>query len=196
MPTALLSVYHKVRTLRRFAEDLIKLGFNLLGTEGTARYLNEFGVPTRDVAQFVGPPILNHKVATLAREIHAALLADDSPEEQAELARIGIPKIDLVYVELYPLEQEIERRYSTLESVLHKTDIGGLTLLRAAAKGRRIVLSSPAQFQHVLKHIRTGPHAPEACDKFLSLLAFRAENVARRYCEVSAMYHEHRFQNL
>ena len=102
MPTALLSAYDK-QDLAPFAQSLRALGWTLLASAGTAKYLKEQRIPTHDIAKFVGPPILGHKVVTLSREIHAALLADDSPEERIELAKIGIPKIDLGYVNLYPL---------------------------------------------------------------------------------------------
>ena len=149
--TALLSAYDKTG-LETFAAKLVMhYGFDLLASAGTAKYLADKGIKARDVSEIVGPPILGHRVVTLSREIHAALLATDSPEDQAELDRLGVPRIDLVYVNFYPLQEEIEKPGSTLESVIEKTDIGGPTLLRSAAKGRRITLCRPQDFIHALQ---------------------------------------------
>ena len=191
MPTALLSAYDK-RDLTSFAQSLRALDWDILASAGTAKYLNECGVPTRDVAELVGPPILGHKVVTLSREIHAALLADDSPEERAELARIGVPKIDLVYVNLYPLAEEVGNPSCTLKSVIEKTDIGGPTLLRAAAKGRRFVLCDREQISEILDYLMEQLEAsksPDEHERFISSLVWRAETVVAKYCRVSADWH-------
>ena len=193
MPTALLSAYDK-QDLAPFAQSLRALGWTLLASAGTAKYLKEQRIPTHDIAEFVGPPILGHKVVTLSREIHAALLADDSPEERIELAKIGIPKIDLVYVNLYPLVEEVVKTSCTLKSVIEKTDIGGPTLLRSAAKGRRFVLCTREQFPLVLEYILEQSQSPKAPDpdqheKFISSLVWYAEAMVARYCHVSADWH-------
>src|SRR3989344_7447404 len=145
MSTALISSYEKDEAVLRLARLLVKNGWNLLGSRGTTDYLKENGLDCKDVADTVGPPILGHRVVTLSREIYAGLLAT-TESDFAELKILNIPVIDLVYVNLYPLEKEIENPQATPESVLEKTDIGGPTLLRAAAKGRRLALSN-------LKHI-------------------------------------------
>ncbi len=188
--TALLSAYDKTG-LADFARSLHQLGWHLLGSAGTAKHLTEHGIPIQDVAEIVGQPILGHKVVTLSREVHAALLADDSPEEQEELNRIGIPRIDLVYVDLYPLKEEIAKLDHTPESVRAKTDIGGPTMLRSAAKGRRIVVSSNDQLDEVLRHIydvERGAVDPTQAKKFVSQYAAMAEAVVARYCQISSAY--------
>ncbi len=185
MPTALLSAYDKT-DVTEFARALVDLGWDILASAGTAKHLNEGGVPARDVAEIVGPPILRHKVVTLSREIHAALLADESEEERAELARIGVPRIDLVYVNLYPLEDEIANPNRTLASVLEKTDIGGPTMLRSAAKGRRIVICKPVHLEIVIDRIRQG----SAWDpRFISFLVAEAEGRVAQYCKTSRQFH-------
>lgn len=162
-----------------------------MGSAGTARHLNEARVPARDVAEIVGPPILEHKVVTLSREVHAALLADESPEEQAELDRIGIPRIDLVYVNLYPLENEVRNPNRTLASVLEKTDIGGPTMLRSAAKGRRIVVCKPDQLPLVIERLRDN----SATDpRFISYLVAEAELRVSQYCKASYQFHQDSWQ--
>ena len=199
-PTALLSAYSKVN-VDILGEFLKNAGWNLLGSAGTAKFLNERGIGCRDVAEIVGPPILGHRVVTLSREIHAALLAEDTSEDNAELARIGVPRIDLVYVNLYPLEAEIARPGATMRDVIEKTDIGGPTLLRSAAKGRRLVICRPEDIEKVMDYIMgmrapmVRPHMEAKAERFVSLLVAIAEAEVGKYCSHSAMYHQ-RYSNV
>src|SRR3989344_5248469 len=140
--TALVTSYEKNEAVVRLAKMLVANGWNILGSARTTSYLKENGIACKDVADIVGPPILGHRVVTLSLEIYAGLLAS-TKEDSAELERLHISNIDLVYVNLYPLEKETQNPQATPESVLEKTDIGGPTLLRAAAKGRRLALSNP-----------------------------------------------------
>lgn len=188
--TALLSAYDKTG-LEAFARQLKDRGWNLLGSAGTAKHLNGHAIPTRDVAEIVGPPILGHRVVTLSREIHAALLAQNKPEDQAELDRIGIPRIDLVYVNLYPLKQAVSDPDCSINSVLEKTDIGGPTMLRSAGKGRRIVLFDPQQFPLAIEMI-DGKFDHEGYARYearLSLLFAEAEQHLAEYSALSAEFH-------
>jgi len=134
----------------------------------------------------VGKPILGDRVKTLSREVHAGLLAREVPEDIEELERLGIPRIDLVCVDLYPLEAEIAREGSTSESVIELTDIGGPTMLRSAAKGRRIVICHADQRENVLQWLRDG--MPDASSVIRELVA-AAEGIVARYCLASARYH-------
>lgn len=185
--TALLSVYNK-DGLEDFAHILEVHGWQILASSGTAKYLKEKGVQARDVAEIVGPPILGHRVVTLSREIHAGLLAQDTPEDQAELDRLGIPWIDLVYVNLYPLVEEMAREGCTLESVIEKTDIGGPALLRSAAKGGRIVLCRPEDVGEVSKFLSLHQEPPP---ELILRLAAIAEFDVSAYCLSSSnfLYH-------
>src|SRR3989344_1908770 len=126
---ALLASYEKNEDLLRLGNLLKKNGWELLGSAGTAKYLNENGVVCRDVAEIVGKPILGHRVVTLSRELHAALLS--TPSDSNEMKGLGIEPIDLVYVTLYPLEKTIADPSLTPENVIEKTDFGGPTLLRS-----------------------------------------------------------------
>jgi phosphoribosylaminoimidazolecarboxamide formyltransferase/IMP cyclohydrolase len=103
MKTALLASYEKDEALKRLGRLLIDNGWTLLGSAGTAKYLMDNSIPCRDVAGIVGPPILGHRVVTLAREVYAGLLFA-TPEDAKEIRQLGIAPIDLVYVTLYPLE--------------------------------------------------------------------------------------------
>ncbi len=181
--TALLSVYHKDGIVE-FARRLVAMGWNILASGGTAKALAAGGVPVRDVAELVGGgPILGHRVVTLSREIHAGLLATEA--QRPELERMNIPWIDLVCVDLYPLEEEIARAGSTPESVRELTDIGGPTLLRSAAKGGRIVIGDSANCGPVLAWLTAGQ--PDSA-VFLRRLVAEAEKVAARYTLASAFY--------
>lgn len=188
--TALLSAYDKTG-LEDFARELVALGWTLLASSGTAKYLQDHKLPVEDVSNMIGKPILGHRVVTLSRKIYAALLATAAPEDQAELDHLGVPRIDLVYVNLYPLKEEIAKPEATLDSVVEMTDIGGPTLLRAAAKGRRYVLCEPKQFPVVLNFIRREESfdAPDMRPRFLSTLAALAEEQVSEYARMSSEYH-------
>ena len=185
---ALLSVYDK-SGIGEFARALAGDGWRIYASGGTARTLAAAGIATTDVADLVGGgAILGHRVVTLSREIHAALLARPVDEDLAELDTLGVPFIDLVCVDLYPLADEIAKPDATPESVIEKTDIGGPTMLRSAAKGRRIVVSLPQQRAAVLAWLADGEPDPAA---FRDALAAQAEAVIADYCLASARYHSH-----
>lgn len=184
--TALLSVFHKDGIVM-FAEGLIELGFDLLASGGTAQHLAKAGLPVRDVSELVGgDAILGHKVVTLSRELHAGLLADRTPEELAELERLQVPFIDLVCVDLYPLAKVVNDVDATPDSVRKNTDIGGPTMLRSGAKGRRIVICDPEDRMKVLTWLRAGE--PDA-ESFVTDLAAKAEYTIAEYCMLSANFH-------
>jgi phosphoribosylaminoimidazolecarboxamide formyltransferase/IMP cyclohydrolase len=186
MKTALLASYTKDEPLLRLARLLVEHDYALLGSAGTTKFLNENGISCTDVATRVGPPILGHRVVTLAREIYAALLS--RPEDANELAKLNITSIDLVYITLYPLEETIARG-GTPADVLEKTDIGGPTLLRAAAKGRRLTLSSPSQIDELASWLGRG--APEnERERLVVKLAAAAERRVAEYVGASASYWE------
>lgn len=182
---ALLSVYDKTG-IGEFAAGLHKLGWNIYSSGGTAEAVRKAGVPVTDVAELVGGgAILGHRVVTLSREVHSGLLADlDSPSDLAELKALNIPIIHLVAVDMYPLEEEINNPESTAESIREKTDIGGPTMLRAAAKAKRIVLSAPEQRTTVLEWLQKGMPSETT---FRAELAARAEYECARYIMLSAL---------
>jgi phosphoribosylaminoimidazolecarboxamide formyltransferase/IMP cyclohydrolase len=193
--TALLSAYRKDNRLSDFAHELVGLGWKLLASAGTKRFLDQRGIPSIDVADLVGPPILGHRVVTLDRGIYAAILARlNNSDDMAELERMRIDPIHLVYVDLYPLAQELASDSCTFDSIIEKVDIGGPTLLRAAAKGDRIVVSSPEQFGRVLSVIRSPLDGAPSLDatlmrRFLSGLAADAEKMVANYAGMSASFH-------
>lgn len=186
MKRALLASYEKDQNLLDLANLLRSHEWSLLGSAGTAKFLGEHGIPCRDVAEIVGPPILEHRVVTLARKIHAALLS--TPNDTAELERLGVRPFGIVYVTLYPLEQTIKNGGSP-EEVIEKTDIGGPTLLRAAAKGRRLVLSSPGQIAELKKWFDEGERAADK-ERLITKFVAAAERRSAEYIASSAEYWE------
>jgi phosphoribosylaminoimidazolecarboxamide formyltransferase/IMP cyclohydrolase len=186
--TALISVYNK-EGIADFARGLVKLGWRIIASGGTARHLKEEGIEVTDVAEIVGGgAILGHRVVTLSREVHAGLLARDIPEDREELRRLGIPWIDLVCCDLYPIKEAINKPGATIESVVEMTDIGGPTLIRAAAKGDRIVICDPRDRQVVLDVLES-EYEPTKWKCMIQVLRAKAEAVVTGYCMESAIFH-------
>lgn len=183
---ALLSVYDKTG-ITEFARGLADLGWKLYASGGTAKAIQEAGISVSDVSELVGgKAILGHRVVTLSREISAGLLADKGNEEDmAELTGLDLPLIDLVCVDMYPLEEAISKPGITKQDVIKQTDIGGPTMLRSAAKGRRIVLSNAEQRPEILKWLQDGKPDEAA---FLDNLAAQAEYEVAKYVLASAQY--------
>ena len=132
---ALLSVSDK-RGLLDFARQLVDLGVRLLSTGGTAKTLREAGLPVTDVSDYTGfPEMLDGRVKTLHPKVHGGILARrDLPEHMQTIAAHGIGPIDLVVVNLYPFAATVAKEGCTLEDAIENIDIGGPTMVRAAAK--------------------------------------------------------------
>jgi phosphoribosylaminoimidazolecarboxamide formyltransferase / IMP cyclohydrolase len=173
MPRALLSVSDKSGLLE-FASALAELGFELVATGGTHRALVEGGLTVTAVAAVTGAPeILGGRVKTLHPAIHGALLALPTEEHDAELARHGIARIDLVAVNLYPFRETVARPGVTDAEAMEHLDIGGPTMIRAAAKNheRVLVVVDPADYGAVVADLRAGP-VPPARRRALARAAF------------------------
>ncbi len=158
MPTALLSVHDKTG-LVEFARGLHALGWRLLASGGTARLLRENALPVTEVADYTGSPeVLGGRVKTLHPAIHAGLLARSTEAHHAELLAQGWDYIDLVAVNLYPFEEAIAKPDATLADAIENIDIGGVTLIRAAAKNheRVTLLCNPAAYTPVLSALQVG----------------------------------------
>src|SRR5438105_3487771 len=156
---ALLSVSDK-RGLVDFARGLAELGVEIVSTGGTARELSDAGIETRPIDDYTGfPEILDGRVKTLNPRIYAGLLAVRSkPDHIATLAEQDIEPIDLVCVNLYPFERTASRRGVSTDEVVENIDIGGPTLIRAAAKNHPFsaVVTSPESYDAVLEELRMG----------------------------------------
>jgi phosphoribosylaminoimidazolecarboxamide formyltransferase / IMP cyclohydrolase len=156
MPRALLSVSNK-HGLIDFARGLAALGWDLLSTGGTARALREAGLPVTDVSEITRhPEILGGRVKTLHPAVHSGILSRRSvPEDAATLAEHGYGEIDLVAVNLYPFHEAVDAG-ATLADAMEEVDIGGPTMLRAAAKNHAGVLTvvDPADYARILDALR------------------------------------------
>ncbi len=159
---ALVSVSDKAN-LEPFARGLVELGVEIVSTGGTAKYLREAGLPITQVSAVTGfPEILNGRVKTLHPSIHAGILADRNVHEHMKaLQELGIKPIDLVVVNLYPFEDTSEKRNVTEEEIVENIDIGGPTMVRAAAKNFTgvAVVVDPASYDDVLDELRSAEGA-------------------------------------
>jgi IMP cyclohydrolase (EC 3.5.4.10)/phosphoribosylaminoimidazolecarboxamide formyltransferase (EC 2.1.2.3) len=170
---ALISVWDK-RGVVEFAKGLCELGFELVSTGGTARTLREAGLPVTEVSEVTKfPEILNGRVKTIHPFIAAGILARrDVAAHLNELERLGIATIDLVAVNLYPFREVVGQGVDEFTALEH-IDIGGVTLLRAAAKNYRdvVVICDPNDYPQVLKWLRDG-EVPLRVRAELALKAF------------------------
>jgi phosphoribosylaminoimidazolecarboxamide formyltransferase/IMP cyclohydrolase len=156
---ALISVSDKSGVLE-FAQGLQQLGVKILSTGGTAKLLADHGVPVTEVADYTGfPEMLDGRVKTLQPKVHAGILARrDLPEHVATLAQHSIPTIDLVVVNLYPFSATVAKADCTLADAIENIDIGGPTMVRAAAKNHAhvAIVTDPADYADVLAELQTG----------------------------------------
>jgi phosphoribosylaminoimidazolecarboxamide formyltransferase/IMP cyclohydrolase len=158
MPTALLSVFDKAGLID-LASALVDMGWNLLASGGTAETLRNHGCPVREVSDFTGfPELLGGRVKTLHPAIHAGILARPTPEDQSQLHQHGLTAIDMVVVNLYPFEQVVASPASTPEDIIENIDIGGVALMRAAAKAyeRVALLCDPEDYPAITDHLKNG----------------------------------------
>lgn len=159
VPTAILSVSDKTG-LAPFASGLASMGWSLVSTGGTARTLREAGLSVRDVSDLTGhPEMMDGRVKTLHPAVHAGILARRTREDDAAaLAAQAYEPIDLVVVNLYPFREAVARG-ATLPEAMEQVDIGGPTMLRAAAKNHAdvAVVVDPADYARVLDALRGGP---------------------------------------
>lgn len=158
MPKAILSVYDKTGLID-FARGLNALGWTLLASGGTAKMLRENRIPVAEVADYTqSPEILGGRVKTLHPAIHGGLLARQTEADHVELLKQGWDYIDLAAVNLYPFEQTISKPDVTVEEAVENIDIGGVTLIRAAAKNhaRVTLLCDPADYPAVLAELEAG----------------------------------------
>ena len=154
---ALISVSDK-RGIVDFARGLAALGVELVSTGGTARELTAAGLAVRAIDDFTGfPEIMDGRVKTLHPKLYAALLAVRSdPEHMRAAAEHDIEWVDLVCVNLYPFERTAARASASDAEVIENIDIGGPTMIRAAAKNHAytVVVTSPESYDAILDELR------------------------------------------
>ncbi|MHB9149772.1 MAG: bifunctional phosphoribosylaminoimidazolecarboxamide formyltransferase/IMP cyclohydrolase [Thermoleophilia bacterium] len=165
---ALVSVSDK-SNLEPFARGLADLGIQLISTGGTFKFLSEAGIPVTQVSEVTGfPEIMDGRVKTLHPAIHGGILADRRNHEHLKaIQELGIEPIDLVVVNLYPFEDVAERRGATDEEIIENIDIGGPTMVRAAAKNHTgvAIVVDPRRYDDVLRELREneGTLSEETC---------------------------------
>jgi len=181
VPLALLSVSDKTGLIP-FAQALVQdHGFQLLSSGGTAKALSEAGIPVTPVSTHTGAPeILGGRVKTLHPRIHGGILARlERSDDQEDLDSLGIPPITLVVVNFYPFEQTVAQAGVLLSEATEQIDIGGPTLVRAAAKNypHVTVLTDPAQYPQYLQLLSSARGEAER-------LAFRFQCARRAFEQV------------
>jgi phosphoribosylaminoimidazolecarboxamide formyltransferase/IMP cyclohydrolase len=158
MPIAMLSVHNK-NGLVEFAKALCDLGWTLLASGGTAKLLRQHNLPVTEVADYTkSPEILGGRVKTLHPAVHGGLLARPTEEDHQQLLDLGWDYIDLVAVNLYPFEETIAKANVTYADAIENIDIGGVTLIRAAAKNheRVTLVCDPSDYNAILNELRDG----------------------------------------
>ena len=163
MPRALISTSDKTGVVD-FARRLVALGYELVSTGGTARHLREASLPVRSVSELTGAPeILGGRVKSLHPRVHGGILARrDEPGDLADLEANEIGPIDLVAVNLYPFRETIARPGVTMAEAVENIDIGGPTMIRAAAKNfaHVLVVVDPADYDAVASALEAGEAGP------------------------------------
>jgi phosphoribosylaminoimidazolecarboxamide formyltransferase/IMP cyclohydrolase len=189
--TGLLSVYDKTGIVE-FAQGLCQLGVEIISTGGTAKLLSEKGVHVQEIADYTGfPEILNGRVKTLHPKIHAGLLYRRSNQSDVDtVQRLGIRAIDLVAINLYPFEK-VAASKPNLGEVIENIDIGGLSMIRSAAKNYHhvAVVTDPADYSRVLVEAQSsGGGLSEKTRLELMLKAF--ERTAAYDAAISAYFQD------
>ncbi|WP_461832677.1 bifunctional phosphoribosylaminoimidazolecarboxamide formyltransferase/IMP cyclohydrolase [Aquifex sp.] len=155
---ALISVYKK-DGIEKLAKELSYLGYEIVSTGGTAKYLKERGIKVKEVSEITAfPEILEGRVKTLHPKIHGAILYRDWVEkDKEEIKKMGIEPINVVVVNLYPFEEKLREGLEDRE-LMEFIDIGGPTLIRASAKNffRVVVLVDPEDYDWVIEKLKKG----------------------------------------
>ncbi|VAW32864.1 IMP cyclohydrolase / Phosphoribosylaminoimidazolecarboxamide formyltransferase [hydrothermal vent metagenome] len=142
-----------------FARQLKELGVEILSTGGTAKKMREHGIEVKDVADFTGfPEMLDGRVKTLHPKVHGGILAQrDNPEHQAQMRQYDLQPIDLIAVNLYAFDKAVADPSCTLANAIENIDIGGPTMLRAAAKNYHdvTVIVDPADYPQVIAEMKS-----------------------------------------
>ncbi|HHY83137.1 MAG TPA: bifunctional phosphoribosylaminoimidazolecarboxamide formyltransferase/IMP cyclohydrolase [Clostridiales bacterium] len=184
---AIISVSDKTGIVE-LARELEQLSFEILSTGGTAAALKNAGIQVTNISDVTGfPECLDGRVKTLHPKIHGGILAiRDNPEHMRQLEDLHIDTIDLVIINLYPFRQTILKENVTLEEAIENIDIGGPTMLRAAAKNYQdvAVVVDPADYAIVLDELRNGEIRRET--KFY--LAVKVFELTAHYDALIAQY--------
>lgn len=185
MPLALISVYDK-NGLEKFAQRLSRLGWTFLASGGTAATLRSAGIDTVDIAEYTGSAeLLSGRVKTLHPAIHAGILARPDPADLEQLRAHGYKQIDLVVVNLYPFEKTVAQANVSETEIIEQIDIGGVALIRAAAKNfaRVCVVCDPEDYERVALEEERGGIGAETRFKLAAKAFVRTANYDRAIAE-------------
>ncbi len=172
---ALLSVHDKTG-LTELGQSLSVLGWDLVASGGTAKALANSGLFVTAIERVTNhPEMLGGRVKTLHPAIHGGILARDTEEDMRALQEFGYAPISMVVCNLYPFRETIAKEGATLEDAIEQIDIGGVTLIRAAAKNfsRVVVLCDPADYASVIAKLRAGVEIDLEMRRKLAIKAFQ-----------------------
>uniref|UniRef100_A0A8L0DQ14 Bifunctional purine biosynthesis protein ATIC n=1 Tax=Oncorhynchus mykiss TaxID=8022 RepID=A0A8L0DQ14_ONCMY len=186
---ALLSVSDKSGLLD-FAKRLVNVGLSLVASGGTAKTLRDAGLAVRDVSELTGhPEMLGGRVKTLHPAVHGGILARHTPSDKADMEKLGYSLVRVVVCNLYPFVKTISNTNVTVEDAVEQIDIGGVTLLRAAAKNhaRVTIVCDPADYQLVAVEME-GSDGKDTTLDTRKTLALKAFTHTAQYDEAIADY--------
>lgn len=185
----LISVFHK-EDIERIVEPLKKTNIKVYSTGGTFLFLKSKNLEVTNIEEVTGyGPILSGRVKTLHPKIFGGIVSERTNPHRDELRQHGIPAIDCVVVDLYPFE-ETQKITQNEDELIAKIDIGGVALIRAAAKHYKniVVIPSKAQYSALEKILEGGGGTDRLLRKRLALEAFK---VAKQYdTAISSFYNE------
>lgn len=174
MPRALLSVHDKTG-LVKFASTLVELGWDLVASGGTEATIRNAGIPVISVESLTGvPELLGGRVKTLHPAIHAGILVRDKPEDLQSLSQHGYAPINMVVCNLYPFQETAAQVGITLQDAIEQIDVGGVALLRAAAKNffHVVVVCDHSDYNKIIAELRAAGTVDLATRRRLAVKAF------------------------
>ncbi|XP_041118089.1 bifunctional purine biosynthesis protein ATIC-like [Polyodon spathula] len=186
---ALFSVSDKTG-LVDFAKRLSATGLSLVASGGTAKVLREAGLPVRDVSDLTGfPEMLGGRVKTLHPAVHGGILARKTPSDKADMDNLGFSFVRVVVCNLYPFVKTVSSGDVTVEQAVEQIDIGGVTLLRAAAKNhtRVTIVCDPDDYDRIAKEIEDS-EAKDTSLEMRKVLALKAFTHTAQYDEAISDY--------
>ncbi|MCF8009342.1 MAG: bifunctional phosphoribosylaminoimidazolecarboxamide formyltransferase/IMP cyclohydrolase [Halanaerobiales bacterium] len=185
---ALLSVYNK-KDIVKLAKVLSQNGIDIISTGGTAKKLKKSNIDLREISDITNfPEMMDGRVKTLHPKIHGAILARrNNNEDQKEIEKFNIKPIDLVVCNLYPFAETIDRVDIDFDTIIENIDIGGPTMIRAAAKNLRdvLIVTDPSDYQTIIKKIKNKKHIDL---EFRKMFAFKAFNHTAEYDSIIQEY--------
>ncbi|OGC06232.1 bifunctional phosphoribosylaminoimidazolecarboxamide formyltransferase/IMP cyclohydrolase [candidate division WOR-1 bacterium RIFOXYA2_FULL_36_21] len=194
-PIALLSVWNK-KGLASFARGLVKSGYDIVSSGGTAKFLKKSGVKVTEVSRLTNyPHMLGGRVKTLHPLIHGGILANRSlKDHQKDMQKFGIRPIDIVVCNLYPFNETISKPNCTLSDAVENIDIGGPCMVRAAAKNFKdvAVIVDPADYSLILRELKYNSGKTTVDTR--KLLALKAFRLTRLYDTSISHYLSEKFE--